>query len=98
MRLSATKAKALCKPGRYTDGEGLHLFIGKTGKKSWVQRITVDGRRRDIGLGGYPSVSLALAREKTADYPRRHCGREGSCGRKARACDADLQGSRLCRP
>ncbi len=30
-------------------------------------RITVDGRRRDIGLGGYPSVSLALAREKAAD-------------------------------
>ena len=31
-------------------------------------RITVDGRRRDIGLGGYPSVSLARAREKAADH------------------------------
>ncbi len=66
MRLSATKAKALCKPGRYTDGAGLHLFVGKTGKKSWVQRITVDRKRRDIGLGGFPAVSLALARERSA--------------------------------
>ena len=67
MRLSATKAKALRKPGRYTDGAGLHLFIGKSGKKSWVQRITVEGKRRDIGLGGFPAVSLALARELSAD-------------------------------
>ena len=67
MRLSATKAKALCKPGRFTDGEGLHLFVGKTGKKSWVQRITIDGKRRDIGLGGFPAVSLAQARKRSAD-------------------------------
>ena len=31
-------------------------------------RITVEDRRRDIGLGGYPSVSLARAREKAAEY------------------------------
>ena len=67
MTLSATKAKALSKPGRYTDSGGLHLFVSKTGKKSWVQRITVDGKRRDIGLGGFPAVSLALARERSAD-------------------------------
>ena len=67
MRLSATKVKALCNPGRYTDAEGLHLFIGKTGKKSWVQRITIDGKRRDIGLGGFPAVSLAQARKRSAD-------------------------------
>ena len=67
MRLSATKVKALCNPGRYTDGQGLHLFIGKTGKKSWVQRITIDGKRRDIGLGGFAVVSLAQARKRSAD-------------------------------
>ncbi len=67
MRLSATKANALRKPGRYTDGQGLHLFIGKSGNKSWVQRITIDGKRRDIGLGGFPAVSLAQARELSAD-------------------------------
>ena len=68
MTLSATRVKALNAPGRYSDGGGLHLYTSKAVRKSWVLRITVDGRRRDIGLGGYPSVSLALAREKAADY------------------------------
>ncbi len=68
MALSATRVKALKERGRYSDGGGLHLFISKAGRKSWVLRITVDGRRRDIGLGGYPSVSLAQAREKAAEY------------------------------
>ena len=67
MTLSATRAKALKDPGRYSDGGGLHLYISKAGRKSWVQRITIDGRRRDIGLGGFPSVSLAHARERAAD-------------------------------
>lgn len=56
MKLSATRVKALRDPGRYSDGDGLHLFINKKGRKSWVQRITVDGWRRDIGLGGYPRI------------------------------------------
>ena len=67
MKLSATRVRALKAPGRYSDGDGLHLFISKRGGKSWVQRKTVDGRRRDIGLGGYPSVSLAQARKRAAD-------------------------------
>ena len=66
MALSATQVKALEEPGRYSDGGGLHLYISKAGGKSWVQRITVGGRRRDIGLGGFPSVSLARAREKAS--------------------------------
>ena len=67
MALSATRAKALKDPGRYSDGGGLHLYISKAGRKSWVLRITIDGRRRDLGLGGFPSVSLALAREKAVE-------------------------------
>ena len=67
MKLSATRVRALRNPGRYSDGDGLHLFINKRGRKSWVQRITVEGRRRDIGLGGYPTVSLALARKRATD-------------------------------
>ena len=66
MALSATRAKALTDPGRYSDGGGLHLYISKAGRKSWVQRVTIDRRRRDIGLGAFPSVSLAQAREKAA--------------------------------
>ena len=67
MALSATRAKALKDPGRYADGGGLHLYISKAGGKSWVLRITIGGRRRDIGLGAFPSISLAHAREKAAD-------------------------------
>ena len=67
MALSATRVKALTEPGRYSDAGGLHLYVNKAGRKSWVLRITVDGRRRDIGLGGFPSVSLACAREKATD-------------------------------
>ncbi len=66
MALSATRVKALKEPGRHSDGGGLHLYISKAGRKSWVLRITIDGRRCDIGLGGYPSVSLAGAREKAS--------------------------------
>ncbi len=67
MKLSATRVKALRNPGRYSDGDGLHLFLKKNGRKSWVQRITVDGRRRDVGLGGYPTISLAQARKRATD-------------------------------
>ena len=66
MALSATRARALREPGRYSDGGGLHLFISRGGGKSWVQRITIDGRRRDLGLGAFPAVSLAQARERAA--------------------------------
>ncbi len=60
-------SRALKDPGRYSDG-GLHLFLGKAGRKSWVLRITIDGRRRNIRLGGYPTVRLNQACEKAADY------------------------------
>jgi len=44
-------------------GGGLLLRIGKSGAGSWVQRITIDGRRKDIGLGPTRTVSLKQARE-----------------------------------
>ncbi len=65
-KLTALKVKALQKPGRYGDGAGLYLVVRPSGSKSWVQRAVVDGRRRDMGLGGYPVVSLAVARERAA--------------------------------
>lgn len=39
------------KPGRHADGEGLYLLVKPTGGKSWLLRVQVDGKRRDIGLG-----------------------------------------------
>ncbi len=65
-RLTAAKVKTLRDPGRYGDGVGLCLVVRPTGSKSWVQRVVVNGRRRDIGLGGYPTVTLAKARERAA--------------------------------
>ena len=63
-RITAAEAKAIAKPGRYRADETLFLHVTPSGSKSWVQRVTVDGRRCDIGLGGYPLVSLAEARRK----------------------------------
>lgn len=62
--LTAQQVKHLAKPGRHHDGRGLYLNVTAKGSRSWVQRIVVDGRRRDIGLGGYPAVSLAQARRR----------------------------------
>ena len=51
-------------PGRYCDGQGLYLYVQTSGARSWVQRLVIQGRRRDIGLGSAQLVRLAEAREK----------------------------------
>ena len=51
-------------PGRYGDGDTLYLNVTPTGTKSWIQRVVIDGRRHDIGLGPYPLTSLAHAHER----------------------------------
>ncbi|MEO1089739.1 MAG: integrase arm-type DNA-binding domain-containing protein [Pseudomonadota bacterium] len=53
-------------PGKHTDGGGLFLLVKPTGSRSWVLRIQYDNRRRDIGVGPYPSIGLAKARERAA--------------------------------
>ena len=50
--------------GRHCDGNGLYLVVKPTGTRSWIQRIAIRGRRRDIGLGSARLVPLAEAREK----------------------------------
>ncbi len=63
-KLTATIVRGLTEPGRYGDGGTLFLNIAPGGSKSWIQRVTIEGHRRDIGLGGFPVVSLAKARER----------------------------------
>lgn len=63
-KLSAPDVKNRTKAGRHADGNGLYLNIAKGGSKSWVFIWMKDGRRREMGLGGYPAVSLADARVK----------------------------------
>ena len=50
-------------PGRHADGNGLYLFVQPTGTRSWVQRLVIRGRRRELGLGAAALVTLAEARE-----------------------------------
>ena len=52
-------------PGKYHDGggAGLLLRVDPTGARLWIQRLMVRGRRRELGLGGFPTVTLAEARE-----------------------------------
>ena len=69
-RLTARMVKALREPGRYGDGGTLYLVVAPGGSKSWVQRLTIGGRRRDLGLGGFPLVTLAEAREQAFDNRR----------------------------
>ena len=42
------------RPGRHADGFGLYLDVRPSGSRAFVHRIVVNGRRRDIGLGGFP--------------------------------------------
>ena len=65
-KLTATRIRALKEPGRYGDGDGLFLLVGKSGARSWMVRVQKDGKRRDIGLGGERKVSLAKARVDAA--------------------------------
>ena len=66
--LKVAKAKADGKALRLGDGGGLYLLVRPTGSKAWVYRATVDGKRRDIGLGGFPAVGLAKARERAQEH------------------------------
>ena len=38
---------------------GSQLLVQPTGSRSWVLRYQMDGRRRDMGLGPYPEITLA---------------------------------------
>jgi integrase len=74
-KLSAVEVAKAKGPAVLHDGGGLYLRVSATGAKSWVFRFQLDGKRRDMGLGPYPDVSLAAARDKAAVHRRqRHEG------------------------
>ena len=68
MVLSARKIPTITKPGRYSDSNGLHLFVQASGRRSWVLRATLHGKRRDMGLGPYPETSLTDARSRAVTF------------------------------
>ena len=63
--VEVTKAKG---PAVLHDGGGLYLRVSAAGAKSWVFRFQLDGKRRDMGLGPFPDISLADARGKATEH------------------------------
>jgi integrase len=63
-KLKAIQVDRLHKPGRYGDGGNLWLQVRTARHKSWLFRYTINGRAREMGLGAFPDVSLAEARDR----------------------------------
>ena len=70
-------------PGRHADGNGLYLFVQPSGTRSWIQRLLVRGRRRELGLGSLALVPLAEAREKALTQPQARPPGRGPARREA---------------
>lgn len=69
-RLTARGVAAITEPGRHADGGNLYLNVSKTGARAWVFFYRKDGKQREMGLGGYPTVGLAQAREAATEARR----------------------------
>ena len=67
-RLTDASCKAIKKPGMHSDGGGLYLLVKPSGSRSWVFVWKRDSRRREMGLGSYPTVRLAKARILVSEY------------------------------
>lgn len=63
-KLTQMQVARLKEPGLHGDGAGLWLKVTDHGSKSWILRYTFQGREKWTGLGSYPVVTLADAREK----------------------------------
>ncbi|MNZ66556.1 Prophage CP4-57 integrase [compost metagenome] len=66
-KLNPKQVENLAEPGTYEDGDGLRLVVSATGRKSWVLRYQLNGRRREMGMGRFPEVSLKDARLAAGD-------------------------------
>jgi hypothetical protein len=69
-QLNVMRIKSLTEPGRYMDGDGLMLKVMPSGARSWILRVSINGQRRDIGLGSLKVMTLAEARQKASDLRR----------------------------
>ncbi|MEY8837955.1 integrase arm-type DNA-binding domain-containing protein, partial [Cribrihabitans sp. XS_ASV171] len=69
-KLTAAKLRSIG-PGKHSDGGGLYLYKTEAGAQ-WVFRYFLSGARKEMGLGGYPSVALADARDLADRYRRLH--------------------------
>ena len=67
--LTAMQTKKL-EAGKYGDGQGLWLHKRNRSWGRWFLRFVVDGRRREMGIGPWPDVTIAEAREHAANARR----------------------------
>ena len=98
-KLSAVEVAKAKGPVVLHDGGGLYLRVApsrkdrhdneKPGAKSWVFRFQLDGKRRDMGLGPYPDISLAEARRRAAEH--RNQRRDGIDPLEAKAAQRQAQ-------
>lgn len=66
-KLNPKQIENLTEAGTYEDGDGLRLTVKTTGRKSWVLRFQLNGKRREMGLGSFPEVNLKAARAACAE-------------------------------
>src|SRR6476659_8151132 len=69
-KLTALAVAKTIGPGRYADGGNLYLQISRWGTKAWVFRYRSGGKDRHHGIGSYPLVSLATARQRAVELRR----------------------------
>lgn len=62
-KLTAKGVEALTEPGRYTDGDGLTLYVDSQGRRYWQLRYRLNDKRRDLSLGSVRTMILREARE-----------------------------------
>lgn len=68
-RLTDARIKSAdLKAGRHSDGGGLYLNVKPGGTKSWLFMFHRDGKRRAVGIGPYPAMKLAAARQRAAAF------------------------------
>ena len=96
--LTVARAKSLSEPGLYRADPTLYLRIAAGGSKSWIQRLTIEGRRHDLGLGSFPLVTLAEARDQA--HKNRRLARAGgdplAAKRRAKTPTFQQAASRTC--
>jgi Arm DNA-binding domain len=69
-RLSAVKVQGLKSPGYYADGGNLYFRVTDRGSRGWIFRFAMGRKTRDMGLGSYPDITLAKARELATECRR----------------------------
>ena len=62
-KLTSLALKKITQPGRYSDGNNLYLKVEETGSRRWILRLSINGKRRDMGLGSFSFINLHDARE-----------------------------------